>query len=251
MIHYIYCYHNKINNKEYVGQTNNLINRKKQHIQDSIHQHVGHEKAYLQPIHCAIRQYGIENFEISILEIIDTQDWNEVNQKESQWIKKRNCLAPYGYNLKAQGEANKGNNKSKLDQETIINIITDLKNNISISNIAEKYHISRPYVSDINNGRCLKQPNENYPLQQNRITNDEYYEIFDLLENTNYSINKIAEYLNRNKDTIQKINKGYQKIVQTLYEGVFPIRKNARSGYTLKPVETISGETESKIIIDT
>ena len=64
-------------------------------------------------------------------------------------------------------------------------------------------------------------------------------------------MNKIAEYLNRNKDTIQKINKGYQKIVQTLYEGVFPIRKNTRSGYTLKPVETISGETESKIIIDT
>lgn len=83
MIHYIYCYHNKINNKEYVGQTNNLNNRKKQHIQDSIHQHIGHENAYLQPIHCAIRKYGIDNFDINILEIIDTDDWDYVNKKES------------------------------------------------------------------------------------------------------------------------------------------------------------------------
>ena len=29
MLHYIYCYTNKINNKKYVGQTNNLKNRKK------------------------------------------------------------------------------------------------------------------------------------------------------------------------------------------------------------------------------
>ena len=44
-----------------------------------------------------------------------------------------------------------------------------------------------------------------------------------------------------NRDTIEKINKGYQKIVRTLYDGDFPIRKNTRNGYTLKPVETIPG----------
>lgn len=51
----------------------------------------------------------------------------------------------------------------------------------------------------------------------------------------------IARYANKHKDTIEKINNGYQQIVQTLYEGEFPIRKNARKGYTLKPVETIPG----------
>ena len=251
MIHYIYCYINKINGKKYIGQTNNLERRKKQHIQDSIHCHKGHEISYELPFHRAIRKYGIDNFEYKILEIINTEDWNEVNSLESKYIKKENSLVPKGYNLQCEGTANKGKNKSFLSEENIKNIINDLKNKEYIPNIAEKYQLSRSYISDINNGRCLRQKNEKYPLQQNRITNDEYLQIIDLLKNTKYSIREIARYMNRNRDTIEKINKGYQKIIQALYDGSFPIRENARQGYVLKPVEAISGETESTITIDT
>lgn len=67
MIHYIYCYTNLINNKKYVGQTNNLERRKKQHIQDSIHCFKGREVSYNLPFHAAIRKYGIENFDFEIL----------------------------------------------------------------------------------------------------------------------------------------------------------------------------------------
>lgn len=251
MIHYIYCYTNKINGKKYVGQTNNLERRKKQHIQDSIHCHKGHEVSHNLPFHAAIRKYGIDNFNFEILKIIDTEDWNIVNEIEAQFIQSQKSMAPNGYNLTTRGEARQGANKSKLSNETIQGIIDSLKAKEYIPDIAERYQLSRSYISDINNGRCLRQPNETYPLQQNRITNEEYYQIIDLIRNTPYSLREIARYMGRNRDTIEKINKGHQKIVQSLYEGEFPIRENARQGYTLKPVETISGETESKVTIDT
>lgn len=251
MIHYIYCYTNKTNGKKYIGQTNNLNRRRKQHIQDSIHQHKGHEISYNLPFHAAIRKYGIDNFDFEILKVIDTEDWSIVNNLESELIKMNNSMAPNGYNLQAQGMTNSGKNTSVLSQETIQAIIQELKEKRYISDIANTYQLSRSYISDINNGRCLRQPNEKYPLQQNRITTDEYYQIIDLIENTNYSLREIARYMNRNRDTIEKINKGHQQIVRTLYDGEFPIRENARRGYTLKPVETISGETESRVTIDT
>ena len=241
MIHYIYCYTNLINNKQYIGQTNNLERRKKQHIQDTIHQHKGHENAYNQPIHQAMRKYGIDNFDIKILQIIETDNWDEVNKIESDFIKKLNTLSPNGYNLNAQGEARKGNNKSKLSQEEQNNIINDLKNKVPIVEISEKYNLSRSYISDINNGRCLFKNTEQYPLQQNRITQEEYLDIIDMIKNTSYSLREIARYFNRDRETIRKINDGKTKIVQSLYEDSFPIRKDARKGYTLKPVETIPG----------
>ena len=42
------------------------------------------------------------------------------------------------------------------------------------------------------------------------------------------------------------INKGKQKFVKENFLEKFPIRENNRRGYSLKPVETILGETESK-----
>lgn len=243
MIHYIYCYTNKENNKQYIGQTNNVERRKKQHIQDSIHCHKGHEVSYNLPFHSAIRKYGIDNFTFEILEIVETDNWNEVNMLESKYIKNKNSLAPNGYNLKTEGEANKGVNCSNLSQEQILSIVSDLKNGIEIKTVAEKNNLSRSYISDINNGRCCRIKDTSYPLQQNRITEEEYLDIIDMLKNTNYSIRKIAEYFNRNRDTVEKINKGNQAIVRALYQDEFPIRKNARKGYTLKPVETIQGET--------
>lgn len=243
MIHYIYCYTNKINNKQYIGQTNNLERRKKQHIQDSIHCHRGHEISYNLPFHSAIRKYGIHNFDFTILEIIDTENWDEVNSLESKCIKEKNTMAPNGYNLKAQGKANKGLNISKLPMNQILEIISDLQNGVEIKQIADKNHLSRSYISDINNGRCCKIDKMIYPIQQNRITKDEYLHIIDMLKNTSYSMRTIAKYFHRNKDTIKKINEGNQAIVRTLYEEDFPIRKSARKGYKLKPVETIQDET--------
>lgn len=244
----VYKITNNINNKCYIGSS---INVKQRWQQEKNAAYNSKQISYNYPLSQAFRKYGIENFSFEILEIIDTDDWSIVNKKESEWIKNKNCVSPNGYNLKAEGISNQGGNKSTIPEDIQNKIIQDLKDGKFIIDIANDYQLSRSYVSDINNGRCLRKENETYPLQQNRMTNDEYYQIFDLLKNTNYSMNKIAEYLGRNRDTINKINNGYQQIVRALYKGDFPIRKNARFGYTLKPVETISGETESRVIIDT
>ncbi len=109
-------------------------------------------------------------------------------------------------------------------------------------------------MSDINNGRCLRRPNEIYPLYRSNhtgLTDETYLKIIDLLLNSNYTITSIAKYLKLSKDTVSKVNNGYQKKVHELYNGTFPIRKNSHKNYTLKPVETISSEIGSTIIIDT
>lgn len=60
----IYVITNKINNKKYVGKTNFSIEKRfKEHCSDSKRREF--EK---RPLYNAMNKYGIENFEISLLE---------------------------------------------------------------------------------------------------------------------------------------------------------------------------------------
>ena len=111
-INYIYCYTNKQNGKKYVGQTNNIKRRYKQHKDDSFANYS--DARYNQAIHCAIRKYGLDNFDFEILEVLENKTSEEVNERETYWIREKNSLAPNGYNLKATGEANRGRNSSSL-----------------------------------------------------------------------------------------------------------------------------------------
>lgn len=63
----IYCYRNKVNNKRYIGQTVNPISRHKAHIKYSQREDYRDCK---NPIHQAIKKYGIESFEYKVLDII-------------------------------------------------------------------------------------------------------------------------------------------------------------------------------------
>ena len=65
----IYCYTNKINGKRYVGQTSKTLKtRHNQHVKSSYNEK---SNDYNVPFHSAIRKYGIDNFELEILHIVD------------------------------------------------------------------------------------------------------------------------------------------------------------------------------------
>lgn len=68
---YIYRYKNKITGNSYIGKTNNLERRKREHISNSQNPN----SVFYNSLWCKkIRQYGIESFEFEVLEITTEKD---------------------------------------------------------------------------------------------------------------------------------------------------------------------------------
>lgn len=104
----IYKAINKINNKGYIGRTiKSLEYRKTAHIKSALRG----SKVYF---HSALRKYGIDNFEWSIIDVAINEE--ELNKKEIEYIKLNNFNnSKKGYNLSAGG---KGISGYKLSKET-------------------------------------------------------------------------------------------------------------------------------------
>lgn len=83
----IYVLINKDTGKKYVGKTNNLNRRICEHIRQSSCQY----------LYNAIQKYGIDRFEIVVIERNLSED--DAFKQENHYIKLYNSLAPDGYNL--------------------------------------------------------------------------------------------------------------------------------------------------------
>jgi group I intron endonuclease len=123
----IYKITNNINNKIYVGKTEKTLEERwKKHLFCVNH----HINRYLYD---AINCYGINNF--SIEKIDETEDNEELNEKEKYWIKKYNSTKKEnGYNMQDGGIGGK-------QPEEIIKKIADKKRGVSWghhSDIAKK-----------------------------------------------------------------------------------------------------------------
>lgn len=107
---YIYKITNLINKHNYIGQTSiSIEERFKQHCYNSFNHKKGKDE-YDYPLHRAIRKYGVDNFEISLIE--ECND-DLLNEKEIYYIKKYHGYDD-GYNATLGGDGNKRYNYDKI-----------------------------------------------------------------------------------------------------------------------------------------
>jgi len=99
----VYLITNRINGKQYVGQTTQaLANRWKTHCSPA---------SGCFAISSAIHKYGKDNFSIEI--IFNADSLEELDKKEEEFINKFNTLSPNGYNLKTGGNVPRMSEESK------------------------------------------------------------------------------------------------------------------------------------------
>ena len=222
---YVYKIENKINKKIYVGQTNNLDRRMQEHKHDERNNH---------PIHNAIKKYGWENFEVSVLYY-----GVNYNEKEKEYIKLyKSNRKEYGYNITAGGQDSSGENnpQSKLSQSDVYQIISDLKGNNSIECIAKKYRTTVKTIRNINAGISWRIGSLQYPIRKRKLkilNNEEVKEIISLLKDANNSIEGIADMFNIKPYIVLNINKGN---TYRLDSEIYPIREIGISGRDIERI---------------
>lgn len=95
---YIYLIENKINHHKYVGKTNTTANQRfRRHVNSSKNIK---DKDANSPLHRAIRKYGENNFQVSILEKCSSA---EASEREIFWIEYYKTYL-YGYNATQGGD---------------------------------------------------------------------------------------------------------------------------------------------------
>lgn len=108
----IYKYQNKINGKIYIGQSDNIENRYKQHLYDA-------EKRPERGtgVDIAIKKYGIENFDFSIIE---TCSIDKLDEREIYWIDYYDSYRN-GYNRTPGGKTVRGEDHPRaiLNEEQV------------------------------------------------------------------------------------------------------------------------------------
>lgn len=112
----VYMYTNKTNGKRYIGQTKDF--RKRHTAHNYATNSNKNERDYNTPIHNAMRKYGIDNFNITILaHDVPTQD--KLNEYEIFFIKRYNTLVKNGkgYNVSIGGNINYYKPKEVTDKQ--------------------------------------------------------------------------------------------------------------------------------------
>ena len=151
----IYKIQNAINGKCYIGQSRNIKHRWQAHK----HTHSNPKAAnYNAPLYCAMRKYGIDNFQFDVLQECTVA---ELNHLEQVYIKAYDSFWN-GYNCSFGGDSSA---IQTLDKPQLKGILSDLENtDLLHREIATKWGVSTETVQGINTGRYWRQ-DRTYPIQ--------------------------------------------------------------------------------------
>lgn len=251
----IYCLTNKINNKKYVGQTNNLKRRMNEHKSTSFNPK---SCSYNDLIHKKIREYGWDNFSIEVLE--DNIPPELINIREIYWIDKKSSYVGLnkGYNQTLGGQDGFNSGIKCLSPQELIEVKEKIKNGISYSDIIKSYSISKTFLSNLNYGLYDKKEGETYPLYKWYKSDDDYSLLIQLLLESELSFSEISNYLGIGVSTVKKIN--YGKLRPGLYNE-YPIRKISpqdkkclivkdllrNTDYSFKTISEIAGVSDETV----
>ena len=158
------------NGKSYIGQSNNIERRFKEHQQKGSLSRI--------PLDIAIQKYGIHAFTYEILEECPL---DKLNEREQYWISYYDTINN-GYNCLPGGEqqtAGENNGRSKLTEADIISIRKAYANHKKQREVYEEYKdiISFSYFQNIWQGHSwsyvmpevFTQENKDYYIYQNSI----------------------------------------------------------------------------------
>ena len=240
----IYKITNKITNKCYIGQSNNPSKRWNSH---KSHTTAGDDIGK-SAIHDAMRKYGIENFDFSII------GWFEdYNEKEKYYIQYYNSLIPNGYNIMKGGEEpphkyGEEHHNSIYSQKIVDNIIDDLlSHKYTQKEIQDRYNVKQDLITSINRGVTHRRLGIEYPIikTSNYHCSDEVFEqIVYLLKNSKCTCAEIGQYFGFSSSTIKAINSGRNHYLDNI---IYPIR-NFRGKANSQSVEAILAKRSTETI---
>ena len=211
----IYKVTNLINKKIYIGQTIDIVQRKRNHKSDSYNIN---SQGYNYALHKAIRKYGWNNFYWEILEEISNDDPSIMNEREIYYITLYKSYKK-GYNETFGGGGHKRDKKTfkecckdskNFSEEEIRDIQQMIIDGYQNHEILKKYSkLSRSLLNNINVGYNFYREDLQYPLAQYHSSRDKETQdkiIQELKDGIPYSL--ISEKYNISVGLLSLINNG-------------------------------------------